>query len=126
MNTKTSFKVKELMTMDFRKPITELTERIPGKWRFINNYCLVFDQAADGEKWHYEIDLERCKTADDVFGWIAQLSGKRWATAEVIGDFALKVNKLLGLYSIIQQPELYKNSDDLKSIVDENIEKYFK
>ena len=126
MNTKAKATGRKITEFDFRKPTDELTGCIPGKWRFTKNYCLVFDQAADGERWHYEIDLDRCKTGDEILSWIEQLSQKCWATAEVIGDFALKINKLLGLYAIIQQPELYKSSKDLKAIVDENIKKYFK
>lgn len=124
--------MEELKKMDYKnppkKPIEELTGRAAGKWRFTDNYCLVLDELNDvGKLWvRYEIELERCKTADEVLGWIAQLSGKIWATPEVIGGFALRIKELLDLYSVIQHPEKYENDEDLKAIVDKNINFRFK
>lgn len=38
----------------------------------------------DGE---YEIALSRCKTAEQVVGWIFQLSEKNWVTRDILRRF---------------------------------------
>lgn len=51
----------------------------------------------EGDRWRYEIDLERCKTAVEILDWLAQVAGKSWATPDMLGWLLLALNELLSL-----------------------------
>lgn len=44
----------------------------------------------------YEIDLARIKTAADLLGWVRQLAGKPWMTAERLKLFVDAISKHKG------------------------------
>ena len=44
----------------------------------------------------YYIDLERCRTADDILDWLIQLAEKAWIRPEDIGHLVLALHELAG------------------------------
>lgn len=43
----------------------------------------------------YAVDLDRCKTCSEILDWIMHLDGKRWTTAEDVGDLVRAFRTLL-------------------------------
>ncbi|MCR9061645.1 MAG: hypothetical protein NXI02_30255 [Rhodobacteraceae bacterium] len=39
-------------------------------------------------RYPYEVDLDRCDTHEKILAWMLHLSGKNWATKEVLRRFA--------------------------------------
>jgi hypothetical protein len=64
-----------------------------GPWTF-DRERLVLDLTVNGEEL-YDVDLERCPTAEAVLDWIAQVQGKAWATPEVTGQLVAALCDLL-------------------------------
>lgn len=53
---------------------------------------IVVDVAYD-----YEIEISRCKTYEQILGWVFQLSGKSWSTRDLLRSFmvvAFRANDL--------------------------------
>lgn len=48
-----------------------------------------------GKETHYQVDLERCDTSAQVLDWIIQVSEKRWATDELVGQVVRLLDRAL-------------------------------
>lgn len=58
-------------------------------WRYKPQTCtLEWNQ-------HYEIDLERCRTAAQVLDWIMQVAGKAWVTDKCLAGLVHALDELL-------------------------------
>ena len=70
-----------------------------GQWRY-NKASLTLDYVdyEPGKQGEiaYQVDFERCGTADDILDWILQLSAKNWIRAEDIGDLVQAFRELAG------------------------------
>ncbi len=65
-----------------------------GKWAYNKDTLTIVYHS--GEKWEYEVDLERCKTTSDILDWIVQIAQKAWATPEDIGNLVRALDELSG------------------------------
>jgi hypothetical protein len=46
---------------------------------------------------YYYIDLDRCSNNAAILDWIIQVSKKRWATSEIVGDLVISLNEILDI-----------------------------
>lgn len=44
----------------------------------------------------YEIDLDRCRHATEMLGWIQQVAGKTWATPVMLGRLVMALRDIKG------------------------------
>lgn len=61
-------------------------------WFDSKNNCIVTT-----DKREYWIALDRCKTADEVCDWLAQIAEKAWGTPEVLGELVAELHDQLDL-----------------------------
>jgi hypothetical protein len=66
-----------------------------GPWR-LNEETLALELLHYGRlEPSYEVDLEHCRTSAEALDWIAQVTGKRWATVEIVGNLVRAMDELL-------------------------------
>ncbi len=69
----------------------------------------------------YEVDLLRCLDEHDVLDWIAQVTGKRWADAEVLAGLLHALNDLLHIQGkILGSPR--RTPEAVRELVRENLQ----
>ncbi len=70
-----------------------------GPWTFQpDNLTLRYTRRERNVHYDYEVDLEECRSAGAVVGWIAHLAGKRWCSDADLGLFVRALDDLLDLY----------------------------
>jgi hypothetical protein len=57
-----------------------------------NNHTLTLIEEG---RYEYEIDLERCNSGSAIADWIFQVSGKVWATPEILGNLVVVLDHIL-------------------------------
>lgn len=78
---------------------------------------LVFRE--DG-RWVYVIDLDRCTTSAQVLDWIVQVSKKRWATPELIGQMVRLLDKELDLQHNICSRAIMASPDEVAEALEQS------
>lgn len=72
--------IEEIDLFSILEPSTQI-----GKVRFNDESSCIFLDVYENDN-EYEIDLERCRTAEQALGWIMQVKSKTWGD-EVMPDF---------------------------------------
>lgn len=87
-----------------------------GRWEFIErNLTLVLRGNKENTNDHYEIDLERCRSGDEVLNWICQIHEKIWADNDVLADLVRALDRCLNLQrNVMQRMVITKTSKSKK------------
>lgn|GEM_PF-4523067 len=71
-----------------------VTRTVWGSWTFSPSLTLYLD---DHQGHCYEVDLERCRSAEQVLDWIFQIRQKSWATPTIMSDLLDALEDTLGV-----------------------------
>jgi hypothetical protein len=69
-----------------------------GRWRFDEKRRLLLIAPYPGVENYYEVDLHHMEDTRVEIGWIHQISGKTWASAEDIGNLVWAIRDILGMF----------------------------
>lgn len=104
-------------------PIKELMQLYPpvklthgdrwGNWIYnAKNFTLVIKKPS--YRSGYDIDLERCATAQEVLNWIVHMRGKNWMDDKDLADLVRAFHDILDLCRLAQEGEIQDIKNHLK------------
>ena len=89
-----------------------------GRWRYDPDRIVLVYVGDEGRE-EYEVDPEECTSSAKTLDWIAQVSGKTWASREDVGNLVEALDDLLGLQANLCSFGNDKQISDIRSLIEQ-------